>query len=308
MKKITFLIALSITCISASAQTVLNPGFETWIPNTETSHTYQVPQRWISSAVILTFFNDLFGNPGYVVNNVSQSSPAHNGSYAVQMSVAVSNYGDTSAGYIAYGNSLDDVLNGGGFPLSTRPANLTGWKKWVRIGGDSASVYVVMSKWNAATQSRDTVGVGEIFITSPSTSYTTFSVPINYVMNVMPDTVFIGIGNLSTVPHIGSVLTVDDLAFSGNVPIGINENNAATTAVVVMPNPFNEQATLNLKGAQISNGKMELYDVLGNKVREMENLSGSNFIISREGLPAGIYFYTLSEENTLIATGKLSVE
>lgn len=75
-----------------------------------------------------------------------------------------------------------------------------------------------------------------------------------------------------------------------------------------MPNPFVDQATLKLSNAQITNGKLEIYDVLGNKVRQVENLSGSSFIISREGLPAGIYFYTLIAENALIATGKLSVE
>lgn len=308
MKKFTFLIALSVLCISASSQTVQNPGFETWVSNNETAHTYQMPQRWVTSDIILTFFNELFGNPGYVVNSVSQTSVSHSGNYATQMGVAVSNYNDTVGGAIVYSNSVADLLEGGGFPFAFRPANLTGWKKWVRFGGDSATVIIQMSKWNATTQSRDMVADVEYFITTPSAAWSTFTVPINYIMNVYPDTITITIGNNSTYPHVGSVFTVDDLSFTGNVPIGINEITAATHSAVVMPNPFSDQATLNLKDAQITNGKMEIYDVLGNKVRQVENLSGSNFIINREGLPAGIYFYMLSEKNALIATGKISVE
>lgn len=308
MKKFTILFCLSLMCISASAQAILNSGFENWGPNTETSHTYQAPQHWVNGDVFTTFFYDIFVGPGFVINSVTQTGVAHSGNYAVQMSVAVSNQGDTAGGFIIYGNSVIELLAGEGLPHSTRPANLTGWKKWIRVGGDSATVDVQLTKWNPATQSRDIVGEGELFIITASSSFSAFTVPINYLMNVNPDTVSIELGNNSILPNIGSVFTVDDLAFTGTVPIGINEITPATNSAVVMPNPFSDEATLSLKNAQITNGKMEIYDVLGNKVRQVENLSGSNFIISREGLPTGIYFYTLSEENALIATGKISVE
>ncbi len=314
MKKITFLIAFAITSITASAQSILNPGFETWVPNNETGTTYQMPEHWVTTDILNTYLNELFGNPGYSINAVS-SVAGHTGNDAVQMSVAVSSMGDTVAGGIFYCDSASTVVEalfGGpeaiGFPLSTRPANLTGWYKWTNVGNDSAFIITVMTKWNTTTQSRDTVAVGGLDIITSATAWTAFTAPIVYGLGVNPDTVFIYAANNSNVPTIGSVLTIDDLAFTGLVPIGINENASSLTSVSVMPNPFSEQATLKLDNAQLENGTLELYDVLGNKVREIQNLSGSSFIIGREALPAGIYFYMISEGNTLITSGKLSVE
>ncbi len=314
MKKITFFIAFAITSITTSAQTILNPGFETWVPNNETGTTYQMPEHWVTTDILITYLNELLGNPGYTVNTVA-SVAGHTGNDAVQMSVAVSNMGDTVAGGIFYCDSAAtfvEALFGGpeaiGFPLSTRPANLTGWYKWTNVGNDSAAVLTIMTKWNTTTQSRDTVAIGGIDIISSAAAWTAFSAPIGYALGVNPDTVFIYAANNSNLPTIGSVLTIDDLAFTGLVPIGINENASSLASASVMPNPFSEQATLKLDNTQIENGKLEIYDVLGNKVREIQNLSGSSFIISREGLSSGIYFYTLTEKNALIVTGKLSVE
>ncbi len=314
MKKITFFIAFVITSLSASAQTILNPGFETWVPNNETGNTYQMPEHWVTTDILVTYLNELFGNPGYSLNGVS-SAAGHTGNDAVQMSVAVSSMGDTVAGGVYYCDSataMIETLLGGpealGFPLNTRPANLTGWYKWTNVGNDSAFVIAVMTKWNTTTQSRDTVALGGLDIITSAAPWTAFSVPIIYGIGVNPDTVFIYAGNNSSLPTIGSVFTIDDLAFTGLVPIGINETASTHASVAVMPNPFSEQATLKLDNTQIENGKLEMYDVLGNKVREIQNLSGSSFIISREELPAGIYFYMISEGNALIASGKLSVE
>jgi hypothetical protein len=309
MKKFIFFTALTITCFSASAQSVQNPGFETWVPNNETGHTYQMPQHFVTGDIITTFFQELFGNTGYVVNSVTQTGVAHAGNYAVQMGVAISNFGDTVAGSIFYSNSVSDLFDGGGLAFTQRPANFTGWKKWNRVGTDTAGLFLMMTKWNPATQSRDTVAYeDDFYLTTSATSWSQFTVPITYLMNVYPDTIMVGAANISTHPHMGSVLTVDDFAFSGSVPIGMNEIAATVISSVVMPNPFNEHATLHLIDLQVNNATLEVYDVLGNKVRQSGDLSGSNFLISREGLPAGIYFYRLREENALIATGKFSVE
>lgn len=314
MKKITLFIAFAITTISAFAQTILNPGFETWVSNSEATTTYQMPEHWVTHDVVLSYLNEQFGNPGYAVNSVTQVA-GHSGNDAVQMGVGISTYGDTVSGGIFYCDSaikvLEVLMGGGemlGFPCTGRPANFTGWYKWNNVGNDSAQILFVLTKWNSTNQSRDTIGGALLDFQASVTPWTSFTMPVGYSMNVYPDTAFIYAANNSTRPSIGSLFTIDDLAFTGTAPIGINETVAPSHSAVVMPNPFNDQATLSLKDAQISNGKMEIYDVLGNKVRHVENLSGNNFIISREGLPAGIYFYTLSEENALIATGKISVE
>jgi hypothetical protein len=315
MKKITLLFAIVALSISSSAQ-VLNPGFETWVPNNETTTTYQMPQHWVTGDIFITLLNEIFGNPGYTVHSVTQTGASHSGNYAVQIGVDVSSYGDTVGGIIFYCDSatrmVSSIFGDGttpGFPYSSRPANLTGWYKWNRIGNDTASVVVIMTKWNTTTQSRDTVvDVENFYITTAMSAWTNFSVPLPYLLNVYPDTIFMALGNASGIPHPGSVFTVDDLALTGSVPIGINEAGTTDAAVFIAPNPFTEQATLTIKNNFVSAATFEMYDVLGNKVRQLGDLSGSSFTIDREGLPAGIYFYTLTENNTVVATGKVSVE
>jgi hypothetical protein len=226
----------------------------------------------------------------------------------VQLGVAASNMGDTVPGGVYYSSSAAAVWDAAGYGFTQRPANITGWYKWNRVGGDTTGVFLVMTKWNTTTQSRDTVAYHENFIATAVTPWTAFTFPINYMLNVYPDSIFMAIGNSSQNPHIGSAFTVDDIAFTGSVPIGINELQPALSTVIAMPNPFSQQATLTIQDAQISNGKFEMYDMLGNKVRVMENISGSSFTLDREGLPVGMYLYTLTGDNAFIASGKLTVE
>ncbi|MEO5645762.1 MAG: T9SS type A sorting domain-containing protein [Bacteroidia bacterium] len=318
MKKTTLLFSACLFSVLLFAQ-IPNPGFENWVNNNESPVTYLVPQNWVSHDVINSVFADAFGDSTYVVNSVSRVT-GHTGQYAVQTAVVQSNEQDTVGGALYSFGSAANFFQyafyglAEGFTYNMRPANLTGFYKLNSIGGDTAGIGVFMSKWNTTTNSRDILMQLTLPFTTNATGWTAFTIPLSYDYSELPDTVLIiaglsgntGVGGFSM--HPGSTFAFDDFAFTGNVPMGIHENNIANESAVVMPNPFNEQTTLRLKEIHITNGRMELYDVLGNKVREMENLSGNNFIISREGLPAGIYFYTLSQENTVLATGKISVE
>ena len=300
MKKFTFLIAVTVLSISASAQTYQNAGFEVWVPNTETAQTYQMPQRWLTVDVVITFFNELFGNPGYTVNSVSQTSSAHSGNYAAQMSVAVSTYGDTVGGVVYYCNSADDLLmDKTGFPFAFRPANYTGWYKWNRVGGDTCGLFLIMTKWNTTTQSRDTVAYEENFVINPASAWTQYSFPISYIMNIFPDTIFVAAGIASSNPNIGSVFTVDDFAFSGTVPIGINEGAAEISSVSVFPNPSN--GTFTISAASPIN-TIEIYNVLGEIVYTETAAATDNKQVNLSGQPAGIYLVQV-----LLANGKRSV-
>jgi hypothetical protein len=317
MKKITLSILFVFIAIVSFGQIILNPGFETWVNNTETNTTFLSAQHWIGSDVFATYANEAFGNSTYSVHSVSQTT-GHSGNYAVQMTVGTSNAGDTVSGVIFYTDSVStlfsNIFTGDpalGHSYAARPANLTGYYKWNRVGNDSATVIVAMTKWNATTHTRDTVvDMENYFITTNASSWTMFTVPLTYILNVYPDTVFMAIGIANTVmpEHPGSIFTVDDLSFTGNVAIGIHEEENNQQSVTVFPNPFGEQATLSISNVQLTKGSIEIYDMLGNKVRVMENLSGNNFIINREGLPAGIYFYNVINDGVMVGSGKISVE
>ncbi|HEU4717892.1 MAG TPA: T9SS type A sorting domain-containing protein [Bacteroidia bacterium] len=314
MKKL--LLLLAATPAFLAGQSIPNPGFETWVSNSESPHTYQTPQGWITGDIIQSSFSNLFGDPAYVSNTVSQVSSAHGGSSAVQMTVAQSNEGDTVAGIIYSVASANTVISSAfngtpamGFPYTTRSANLTGYYKLTRMGGDTAGAAICFTKWNTATQMRDTVALVNLFpVLTSASSWTSFTIPVNYLTSEYPDTAFIAFGISSATPHMGTTFTIDDIAFSGTVPAGIDEQHADNSLVSLFPNPFSDQATLDISKLNIDHARLEIYDMLGNKVRVMDDITGDKVVIDREGLPSGVYFYYLMNGNALAAEGKISVQ
>src|SRR4051812_22581173 len=100
MKKFTLFFAVLGFSSVSFAQVVPNAGFENWVNNNESSHTYLVPQSWVTIDAAQTFFYNLFGDSMYVSNSVTRISSANSGSYAIQMAVVQSNEGETVAGAI----------------------------------------------------------------------------------------------------------------------------------------------------------------------------------------------------------------
>lgn len=316
MKKFILLSAVSCLSTFSFAQVIPNAGFETWVNNQETPQVYSVPQFWISIDALQTELYYLFGDSTYVVHSVSQVSSSHSGSSAVQMRVVQSNEGDTVAGAIFSERSavhFFDVAFGGsgalGYAFASRPANLTGYRKFTIVGGDTAIAGVVMTKWNTTTNSRDTVvNIQNYQFTTAAANWTSFSIPLTYLLNENPDTCLIVAGIVSSsTPHLGTTFSLDDLAFTGNVAIGIPEQTD-NAAVDVYPNPFNEETTVSFHDVMLNHASLEIYDMLGNKVRVMADLNGENITINREGLSSGMYFYNLINNNAIVATGKLSIQ
>lgn len=282
--------------------------------NNESPHTYLVPQNWVTIDVLQSTLNDLFGDPTYVVNSVSQIGSAHGGVYALRMSVAVSNAGDTIAGAIFSEPSavhFFDVAFGGqgalGFPYTTRSGTLTGFRKFTITGGDSATIGVIMTKWNTSTNTRDTlVNVQDYLFSTPAAAWTSFSIPLTYSSSANPDTCLIFAGIVAQFPHVGTVFQIDDLAFSGIA--GVDEEHNTASVVSLMPNPFSDETTLSFSDVNLNHATLEVYDVLGNKVRVLTELNGSNIKFNREGLNDGLYFYSVIDENGVVVSGKMIIQ
>jgi hypothetical protein len=311
MKKITFLTAVLAAGISAFAQ-VPNMDFETWTNNNETQTTYLAPQGWVTTDEFITAF---YSDSVYAVHSVTQTASSHSGSYAVQMNCVTSNEGDTVNGAIYSSASLADFLtalfNGQalGYGYTQRPATFSGYYKATMLGTDAPMVGIALTKWNTVTNSRDTL-VNVLQPLANASSWTAFNIPLTYAYAEYPDSVFLyaGIQVLNNIAYPGSSMTLDDLGLSGNVPIGVNEIPLVTAQAVVYPNPFSESATIEVSGMQLENATVELYDLAGQNVQTMENISGEKAIISREGLANGIYFYSIEQDGVRIASGKISVQ
>lgn len=77
-------------------------------------------------------------------------------------------------------------------------------------------------------------------------------------------------------------------------------------AVQIAPNPFNEQAALEISGTDIQDGQLTLLDVQGRVVRTV-TFTGNRVVLLRQGLAAGMYFYQITDGGVLQSSGKVQV-
>lgn len=75
----------------------------------------------------------------------------------------------------------------------------------------------------------------------------------------------------------------------------------------VFPNPFSSSAIIRLS-KNVSACTINLFDYTGRKVKTQLINGGNEFLLTRDGLPNGIYFYRLEENGGVVASGKVIVE
>jgi hypothetical protein len=268
-----FLTSWLLFNVVASAQ-IPNGGFERW--------TGGDPEGWLTTNV-----------PG-IVNSVTQSSTAHSGSSAARGEVVlVSNK--------PYGPLLQSGDDGDGFPVSQRYAALTGYHIFRPVGGDRFVVGVVMSRNSTG------IGGGYFIDSTAKSSYTQFTVPIQYVNPGTPDTCIVTIlisGPQGSDYHVGSMMLVDDLAFGTTT--AVDENTGITPTQFSLqqnyPNPFNPSTTITYQIPTSSFISLKVYNVLGNEITTLvneEKKSGSYKLTwDAGGITSGVYFYRLHARPT----------
>lgn len=74
----------------------------------------------------------------------------------------------------------------------------------------------------------------------------------------------------------------------------------------VYPNPLQFQTTIQTD-YYLHNATLLLYNSLGQQVKEVKNISGKTFILKRENLPVGIYFFELTQDKKSIFMDKLII-
>ncbi|MEI7802478.1 MAG: T9SS type A sorting domain-containing protein, partial [Bacteroidota bacterium] len=94
---------------------------------------------------------------------------------------------------------------------------------------------------------------------------------------------------------------------SNSIINGVNNISDKNISVTVYPNPFSSTTSIVVNGV---NGKYDftLNNVLGMKMKEIKNVNTSQFILKRNDLPAGIYFYSISTDGKNVANGKIVIE
>lgn len=126
-------------------------------------------------------------------------------------------------------------------------------------------------------------------------------------------------------PCIDAGITIPGLMFDldGNpIPIGSapdigpyeynpttsvrTENEVSSLNAVLFPNPFSVSAILEFS-LPIINTKAIIYNITGQEVKRIENISGKTLVIQRDHLPNGTYFLQLVKDNRTILAKKLII-
>jgi hypothetical protein len=76
--------------------------------------------------------------------------------------------------------------------------------------------------------------------------------------------------------------------------------------ILFYPNPFCSQTTLHTD-FHLQNATLSITDIFGQQVKQIKNLSGKTFVLERDNLSPGIYLVKLIENNTVIATKKITI-
>lgn len=90
---------------------------------------------------------------------------------------------------------------------------------------------------------------------------------------------------------------------TGEIPLGIVENSSENY-LSIAPNPFHDMTSIQTSG-NFGAGTLTIYDVFGQVLSNQVMSSDETFTFSREHLPSGIYYVSLTAENKVIGIEKL---
>lgn len=274
MKKFILSLALFSVC-SVNAQYLTNGGFESW----SNQIIYQTPNNWFT-------FNQLA--IGATPTPVAKVTDAHSGSFAAKLSSTVISFGgssDTIPGFMIYGDY--DIAGGGnpGVPFTFRPDSIVGYYKSNLIGGDSASVYVFLSKYDNVSGNSNGIGFCDNYITQNATTYTRFSFPIEYdpITSALPDTLTLGFGIGAQTFNIASTVTFDDVQLVYNVS---SVDELAQASFNVFPNPANNLLVIE----STIEDNISIYNAVGQIVQTVQIIPAVKAEVNCSHLEEGIYF------------------
>lgn len=205
------------------SQTIPNAGFENWtssgFPASEN------PNNWGTlngNTAIIGIFTAL----------KATGADVHSGSFALKLKsefIAFAN--QTAPGMAATGtiNTNTQAVEGG-FILNSRPNAITGWYIANPMAGDKGSIDV--SLWRRVGGVQEIVGEATLEFTTQVSTFTKFTLVINYLSSATPDSArIILLSSDGANATQNSELIIDDLAFvSCNITAGVSTNPVTTVS------------------------------------------------------------------------------
>lgn len=77
--------------------------------------------------------------------------------------------------------------------------------------------------------------------------------------------------------------------------------------VLVMPNPVSDKSVIHFQNNQNKSFVFTLYDYSGKQVRQLPNVTDDKIVFDKIGLSSGVYFFQLTYEDDVRASGRIVV-
>jgi len=198
MKKLLLLVAGSLFVGTIAAQSIPNGGFENW-----TTTTWNDPKYFMTS-------NDQLFSNGIDTANLTETTGYLGVNYGVQLKTINTSQG-IQAGYMLDGTGNNGIS--GGIAYNQKPTGVRFYYKWDPATSDTAGVIVGFTLLGQQTLYFDT-------ILNAAANYTLFQKTFNPPLPLTPDTVvFAAISSIAAINngggHVGSILTIDSITFTG---------------------------------------------------------------------------------------------
>lgn len=316
MKKLVWLaLALPLVCGSLRAQDdgelLSDSGFDYWTTGTgQDGKTYDdlLDPYWGTLNFLTTLPAEMFTGPVTLFKETGRSGVA--GDYAPRIESSSMVFGNEGEIFIpgVIGTIEVDIANITatiGYPFTSRPDGIHGYLKYAPVNGDSATVFIELTRYNAAIGARQIVGHGQMLFHEAIEDWTSFTVPVEYRSEVQPDSITILIvasagynfdNFLACQGQKGSQMWVDDVQlYYGEAPepgSNANETNAALAASQLYPNP-SADGRFNLRLEESC--RVQVLSVDGRLLMEQEMAAGVQALDLSKYAPA-YYVVRLSNE------------
>lgn len=309
MRKVLLSVSATIAAMSMNAQTpyaIPNAGFETW------TNTWKAA-NWSG-------YNDIgliYGIPnGMIPTYFQDASVKHSGSYS--MRIENKDYtgviGQKLNGIAWLGTAGTTTANAGvyGIPFTQNIQAFSAWLSYTisasATGGvDTAVVFCQTTKWTGGTE--QLMEDASILTTTNVPTFQNFTQPVVVVNAGVPDTLWIvalsSFNAQDTTYSNTSKLWIDDLSLT--VVTGVTAPVLNFVDTRFAPNPASDVVRFTTSALNIG-GTLQLFDITGKVVLTVPVTSALDNRFNVEALPAGVYFYQVSNAaGEINANGKLVV-
>jgi spore coat protein CotH len=89
---------------------------------------------------------------------------------------------------------------------------------------------------------------------------------------------------------------------------GQNELTKNSPNIEVWPNPFSESTMIQVRDIHLNTPELKISDLTGKEVKATIRRNNDSFIVERGTLRSGMYFYRLTDNQQIVACGKLIID